>query len=335
MTGSNSHSGDTYVATDVTGHGLDTISLAWRGDAAHDLVAALGDSFHGEGKARTGPGGAYLETIEPGITVGAYPDHGMAFIEGRLAPILTGESTDRTLYPADILADNQDAIWERAAGFYGLDNGTPDSVGVRRADLSVDVGFSGGCGLGLLDGIASLDPPRYKLTVYRSGSRTETVNLITAKRGVIVMRVYDKGMEQGTGRPGETIRMERPMRFGKAKQMAPEELAGIDLAKAHRGGLAPFAAQAESVEVVSPGAAGATLLDLWRAGKLSRAEARRLAGHVLFAHNSVPLTKTEQRVDQRDRADLRAVGLAVTDWDVMEGKTLALGDVLRSVAEVW
>lgn len=332
MTRSNSQTTTKILRPDVIGHGLDTVSVSWRGGAAHDVIAALGERY-AKGEARPGAAGAYLESIQPGVTVGGFPSTGMVFIEGRLAPILSGDESDRELLPPSVLADHQDAIWGRVCDHFGVALGTPQA-GVRRGDLSTDLGFVCRSGTLLLDGLAALFPVRCKVVSYVNGGRTETVNLITPRRGVIVLRAYDKGIEQGGDVPGETIRLERPVRYGKQRQMSPEVYAMQNHAKTHLSGLLPYAQVAGDVRVMGPDQIEDAILDLWRAGDLTQGAMARLIGFTRAERKSVALTERDRRWRRDQRAQLRERGLAVSPL-AADDAVLPIPEVLRDVASAW
>lgn len=323
---SNTRPGDIYVAE---GAGLDTIGTRWRGPDAGPILDALSD-LSATGGAFRGQGGALCVQPRQGVTVGAYPGVGVAFLEGRLSNLLTGDADDRTLLPAEALRDSQDRLWEVACDAVGAGSSRTPPLGLQRLDTSVDVACESPDGLALLAALAGLDVPRYKVNSFRNGPRTETVNLTTPS-GRFVEVIYDKSKEQRRLVPGETVRFEKRDRAPKARQLTPEGLCMLGLGSIRERVLMSARNCDRPVNVGGPEDVGRRLEDLWRAGELSWSEMRRLRGYAAGALSCVPLDRSDQRAEQRDRRRLRELGLSVCELSAPVD--VPVGDVLRMVHE--
>jgi hypothetical protein len=207
-------------------------------------------------------------------------------------------------------------------------------VGFRRLDLTVDLATDRACeGFELLSAweIAARSSGRFAPRYHRPGRPGDTV--YTAGAGGMESRCYDKGAESGSDAPGRRIRPEAQWRFRDLNSPLEEEIAdprwlserfAKRFGQSYRG----------RIVVGSMSELGEKLDREVRAGNLTAAEARRIAGYIVmepFGLSGVP-----SRTRERLAAEARRFGFHLVDG-VLEPVEVDLGAVLDDAErlELW
>lgn len=324
----------------VAASGLDTVSYALRpvGDDRADALRRLqigSELLHdGTGEVlRVGPGPAGSVMIgKPleAMRVGAFPGVGLLWAEGRLGAILARTSEDHSLAPADKLINGALRVRD-ALAHVGLD--VSDSVAaMRRVDLAAELRFDRpGDGLSFLRAMASLEVPGVKRDVWFNGSRVETVYWRTPKRGAVRGRLYDKGAESGSDAPGRRLRLERQVRYPKAKQQSPAALSSSDLEALYRGRFE--ALERGSGNVIATGLSGAqrAILDQVESGALTPRKAERMLGTLILLDHFGPSWWEKRYTATRRQRELQELGIVLDPDRKDDAEPVPVGELLAAL----
>jgi hypothetical protein len=325
----------------LSASGVDTVSYALRprtNDAADEIasLARRREVTHRETgevlSMRPGPAGSVMvgQPVE-GMRLGVFPGVGMLFAEGRLGAMLARSPDDHSLAEPARLAAGSLRVLEALDGL-GLDL-CESTAAVRRLDLAAELRFDRPAdGLAFLRAMGALDVPRYKRDVWLEGSRVETVYWRTPKRGVVVGRLYDKGVEAKTDPPGARLRLERQLRYAKSKQRTPAALSTSDLAAIYRGNFE--ALMRGSSDVIATGLNGAqkALLDLVETGDLTPRKAERMLGTLVLLERFGRSWYEKRYTAARRERELRELGILI-DPDRDEPEPVPVGDLLEALVE--
>lgn len=248
--------------------GIDTVSLVFRfGDPEEGILLDAFDLIEekiswGQREIKTALGwvkfrGKMRETLTldvslpGGVKLGITPQSRSVWIEGRLSAILSGDKEDRNLYPVDFLrvaalraaADVAD-LFELREDLDPLPLFLGSTVSLRRLDVTSEISSPASYGLSLLRGFANLSfAGERPIEIWGKENRIETINLRErgkGKRKKIRFRIYDKGSESGSHRPGERIRFERQLRFQGKKQPLISSISPEDAREWWRQGYEPW-----------------------------------------------------------------------------------------------
>jgi hypothetical protein len=293
-------------------------------------------------KLTRAPGGCMVGAPVDGVRFGAFDMYGSssAWVEGRLSALLAGTADAHGLAaPADLPAGAE--AGREAFAALGLDMAAPIEA-VRRADLAGDLVFDDGAeGLAFLRALASLDVPRLKRDVWAVGPRIETVYYRTPKRGEVRMRAYDKGVESGTAAPGERVRFEMQLRFPKALQMTPRNLAGVHWGDLYRKRLAPWERSADGFSVVSLSGAQDAILAALREGatlrdgsQLTPRRAERMLGTLVILSELGPDWYDNGFTAKRRAREFMDLGISL-DLHREAREPVAVGALLQMLAEAF
>ena len=188
----------------MTCSGVDTVSYAYRPES-YWAIDSLMRCPHNVG----GGGGLVLTDRGPdGGRVMAWPGYGLIAYESRLGAVLAGCKADHSLAPVAQLPRGAEAARQAVGEIIRADPGAASEV--RRFDLASEIFFEQSAeGLAFLSSLRGICPPRARTTheVDAAGA-VMTAYIRTAKRGVVLSRVYDKGREAGSDPPGIRIRIE-------------------------------------------------------------------------------------------------------------------------------
>ncbi len=322
---SNSRSADTFCT-----RGLDTLSLAWRGQGGSRLVSAVLErpSF------RQGRGIVLADAAPSGMRVMAWPEHGLVAAEGRLGAILDGDKASYRLAPTRSLVDAEEAMRAEMRAFVGHEPDGDDDCEVRRYDLTAEQHFAAAPeGRAFLRALGGMCPPRYKVMKVEAAEGVETVYVITPKRARKIARAYDKGVESGSHSPGERVRFEAQLRPPTAQRHRPAVLARRDLRRDFGRTLAPFLTGSELTVTTTTGVVP-QLVEQVIDGRLSVAKAERLAGSVeLLRVYGRAIYGDDHKSARRLRA-LREAGVVLDDA-LPEGAQVPVSKLLRQMVDAW
>ncbi len=295
---------------------MDTVSFAWRptGHAGDDLIAWLRSC---EGTA-TASGAWLVRKRLPGDARVLVFDSLVA-VEGRLGALLTGIEGEHGLWDWRTLTKGAERagrgvlrLAEDAPG--GARAGDPAVLGapeVRRLDLAGELTFSDGSeGLAFLDALAGLRAPRCKTVAWRKDAAPQTVYWVADRSGQVKMRAYDKGVESGTARPGERVRVELQHRPPKGRRKRPAVLAHEDLRDLFIGGLRGWADSAYDVERGDVESIAAVLYEREQRGELTARKVDSLVGQLVRARLGAD-ELLNPRTKRHRLAELRKAGLVV------------------------
>lgn len=185
-----------------------------------------------------------------GVTFGFTPKSRSFWVEGRLAAMLSGSSKDLNLYPMDFLRIAASRCASDVADLFEIqDDLSPlpwnlgAVVSLRRLDVTTEISSPASYGLQLLRGFANLsmagDRP---INIWLKEKRVETISLYERgkKKRRIRFRIYDKGSQTGSHRPGERIRFERQLRWTGKKQPVLSSVGLDDARRWWREGYEPW-----------------------------------------------------------------------------------------------
>jgi hypothetical protein len=258
-------------------HGLDTVAFRFRPGWPEFLDQLLRNATH------RASGGSVIFDQKPGGIVCAIVG-GVLCVEGRLAPLLTGERESWDLRPAsDVYLGEQAArrVVEQLAGV-PMDGGREyfSDGEVARLDLAHEFRFEDSAdGLAFLSTLAALRPALRKVSPVFSGDGTvETVYFRSPKRFVVLERVYDKGVESGSHPAGHRVRLEVQRRYPRSRALVPRTVPNVDLGGIYGQSVAPYAAH-ESV-AVGRVEAEERLVSMVARGEMTIAEAERILGTI-------------------------------------------------------
>lgn len=338
---------------------MDTVSFGWNDpDAVERLLRISGVVLPGDDprplQVVPAAGGAMRvnRRLDGLGTVGAFPAASLLFVEGRARALERCDEDDHGLGRLGHLQAVQDQVVEQLGGLLGA---APTSrTAVRRVDLTGELAFDRGeDGRQLLELLDALHSPNHKTAPVREkgGPGMESAYWRTPKRSIPVLRAYDKGIESGTARAGERIRIERQLRFGGAKRPALEQLLERDLGDLYvaplrtwlrSGGVAAGTAD-ELMRLLTDAAViwptywasghswasrtGTVHQSLWSARKVERVLGT-LA--VVGAYGAAwPAWSPKQR--QRRMREVRDLGLLVTDHPVV----IDVDQAVNSLCDLW
>ncbi len=323
------------------GSGVDSVSYALR-PRGSEGIAALSEFYRrreflhaGTGevirKAR-GPSGSLLvgKPIN-GMRIGCFPGPGLIFAEGRLGAMLARSGDDHRLTGADQLATGEERFRE-ALGLIGLDF-EPEPAAIRRLDLAAELRFDNPAdGLSFMRAMAALDVPGLKRDIWVNKGIVETVYHRTPKRGEVRSRVYRKDREAGIVGQGVIVRLERQVRYPKAKQQTSEGISGSDLEALYRGRLEGLAKGSGSVVASNLTGAQGMILKRCEEGAITARKAERMLGTlVLLDHFGREWWEKSYTVARRER-ELQELGI-VLDTERQEREPVPVGALLTALVE--
>lgn len=230
-----------------------------------------------------------------GIRFGITPRSYSIWVEGRLGALLSGDKKNGDLPPADFLRVAALRAAADLSVLFGFDASgeklfASARVALRRIDIAGEISCSSpSLGLSLLRGFANLSFAGHRVTdAYGSNGRIETVNLRERSKkkggGKIRFRIYDKGVESGSHRPGERLRFERELHFQSKNQMPVELVTSADVRGWWRKGWEPWIGKdldKHGLKVCSLDEAAEAVLAMADSGELKWETAQRLAGALL------------------------------------------------------
>jgi hypothetical protein len=270
-------------------------------------------------------------TLGSGVRYIAWPDLGIVKGEGRLSALLDGDGTSYRLAARGELVDAEEAMREELRELVGFaPDGRPAEV--SRFDLTTEREFPASCGRAVIRGLRSTVPPGRKAKVYELPDGTvESVAYVTARRGVVGFRAYDKGVESGSHPSGERVRFEAQNRARAGRRHSPETLSSIDLRSAFARSLTPVLQAAREVEVMHPETAVEKLAGRVARGDLSVARAENMLGSIALLQ-AFGRSFYDARGGQRRLKALRDAGVAL-DRELPPGAVLTLDAELREAME--
>ena len=298
------------------------------------------DGFRGK-PHRWGQGGALVadERGAGGIRLMAWPAYSVVAVEGRLGALLAGDVDDHSLAPASALVDGAVMASDLLSSYSGADVGR--AAEVRRVDLASELRFGAGSdGLAFLRTVAGMAPARLVTDVWRGADgQPQTVYRRTPKRGVVLDRIYDKGVESGSHAAGLRLRIENQQRPAKSKRVRPDVLSTSDLKGVFGRTMNPYLLSSE-VLVAGPDGAVAELAARAIRGELTHAKAERLIGSVaLLKHGGRAVYdrdgdahKVGERRSNRRLKALRDAGVVLSD-ELPAESVVPVSQLLRDAIE--
>jgi hypothetical protein len=205
--------------------------------------------------------------------------------------------------------------------------GAVGCAGIRRLDLTVDLERPADHGRAILSGIAALEPRLpLKSVIHRGPRGIETVTWQGSSGKVA--RTYDKGIESGSHRPGERVRLEDQRRFGRGVRMQSAEVeAGYARALFERRFSMIWAAK-KGLTVTTLGPAIAKVQEAVHAGDMTPASALKVIGYLVTEQRGVEVGSRSSRYRHRQAA--RELGLVLADGAVEEVEI----DLAEQTAEI-
>lgn len=295
--------------------------------------------------ARVVPSAAGLLRVMPldadewpgGMTLGVFSRNGLAVVEGRASAIVSEDTDNHALArPAALLeVEAKAARILRRLDLVDLESRHRSYV--RRLDLASEVVWpTAADGLSFLDALSRVDMPRLKTDVWRNRGRVETVYLRTPKRGAVRARAYDKGVEAGTHRPGERVRLERQVRWTSSEGPPMDRELSLDLGALFVKPLGGFLRATDGVQVLGIDAAVEALLEMVAADRLAPLRAERLVGTLAIAGRvGTDSGFWSDRTAVRRRADLRSLGIDLDTDPAARARAVPVGDVVGAMVEAW
>jgi hypothetical protein len=272
-----------------------------------------------------------------------FPRDKLVAAEGRLSAMFNDNGDDHDLASPSLLpglaAKLARAFEVVAAPRIGtLQQAT---AAVRRMDLATELRFHDPSdGLAVLDAASQITAAPLKTVCYRNEGRTETVAFAACSRKTgrvirIVSRLYDKGVESDTHKPGERLRWETQTRYEKREQMRPEVMADEDIGAMWLKGFKACTGSAERLTVAPADLIEKAVLLAADEGKLSPALAERLAGTLIITRLRGAGWWRDQGLDKtgaRRRTELRKAGFATSS---ALNHAVELGPVVEALAAAW
>lgn len=305
------------------GEGIDTCAVVLRPRTlrALDRLSAL--PFQGSDDRRL------LQRGRGDARLIYFPSYGMVRFEGRCAAIQRDDADNHELADPVALLDVKRAAQEIVGDLCGE---LVDQAEAARLDIAADLTCSAADGLALLRVLRHARPPRAKWMVYENpGDRMpETVAFVTQKRGAILLRAYDKGLESSTAPRGERIRIERQVRLDRARRRRVENVDGSYLASHWASHLRGMSESARKATVGTSTTLTEELAKRVEEGTLTPARARSLLGAAYL----LPKLEAglEERTAQRWRSDLQREGLLPVRDEGIDLREVPLPSLLREVA---
>ncbi|MEX2105930.1 MAG: hypothetical protein WD810_03425 [Solirubrobacterales bacterium] len=322
--------------------GIDTWSVCWYLRDESTAVKAM------ESLATVpAPRSKLIEESVLGHRVGWFPGSRLLFAEGHpssqglcKADALPGvlEALSESLADLGVLPPAYKLIPHAGPQGFNRALGGSGFGGIRRMDATVDLKFDQPAdGLAALAGVAALPLPRIKTEVEREvgGSRIETVTLHGSGGRSILGRWYDKGIESGSAGRGLHIRPEDQRRFAKDARPPVDVVAqGSFVRDAFVRRFEPLWRAAKGVKVAGPIELAQRLGELQDEGRITAAEAKAIAGHLLL--QTAGAQRQSRAQCYKDRAAARRHGLVLADG-VLDHVEVDLGEILEQVmdAEAW
>ncbi len=326
----------------VRASGVDTVSFAFRprGDrgleSLSEFVRPRREYVHaesGEVMRQAFAGGAVM-VAKPvnGMRLGVFPGPGLVFAEGRLGAMLARSGDDHQLLPAADLATGSERAREALAliGFHF----EPQPAAVRRLDLAAELRFDKRPdGLSFMRAMAALEVPGLMQDIYVKKGAVETVYHKTPKRGQVRSRVYRKDLESpGYGGGEVVVRLERQVRYPKAKQETAESIAGGDLEELYRGRLGALAKGSGSVVAAELTGAQAALFQRVEEGRVTKRQGERMLGTLAVLNNEGRDWYDESYTADRRVRELQALGI-VLDSERKQRQPVPVGAMLTALVE--
>ncbi len=263
------------------------------------------------------------------MRLGIFPGPGLVFAEGRLAAILSGTTADHALAPSEELTNGATKALE-ALAHIGLEF-EPEPVGVRRLDLAAELRFDRPAdGLCFLRAMAALEVPGLKRDVWVNRARVETVYWRTPKKGAVRGRLYCKGTEAQTDRPGARLRLERQVRYPKSQQQTPETVSSGDLEALYRGRMEALTRGHNDVVAAGLSGAQSALLDRVAEGYVTPRRAERMIGTLALLERFGPDWWDKRYTAQRRMRELQELGV-VLDLEREDRETVPVGELLNEL----
>lgn len=212
-------------------------------------------------------------------------------------------------------------------------SGSAGAAGVRRLDLAVDVVGDAEEGRALLSGVAAIEPPGQLRSVVHRAKRGRAIETVSwqGSRGK-VGRVYDKGVEQLTHRPGEKIRFEDQRRYPAGTRPLVEELCA-DYARSLFGmRWAALRKATKGVVVASQAEIAAVIEDLVDSGEFSPTEAVKVMGYLVLEQTGADV-QLPRTTAWRFRKMAREAGVVLTSCELEEELRIDLGERIDQVIE--
>lgn len=283
--------------------------------------------------------------------VGAYPGADLLYVEGRAAALQRCDERNHSLgRPAD-LRSVQEHVLDQLGGLLGA--APAAAAGIRRVDLAGELAYERGeDGAELLELLDGLHTARLRTGPVREvgGPGVETAYWRTAKRSVIKLRAYDKGVESGTAPRGERIRLESQVRHAKGKRPSLDQWLRNDLGELYvrplsswlKGGVAAGTAGqhlrtlTDAVEIWPnywasgccwASGSGSVHQTLWTAYKVERIIGTLAVVDAWGA--AWPGWNAKQR--QRRMKEIRDLGLLLTDHPV----TVDVDQAVTMLCDLW
>jgi hypothetical protein len=304
--------------TGETNVGADTLRL--RSRSSSGAYERIGRLTHREGPR----GERWLKT--EGVRVGAYPD-GLTYAESRAAVMLAGPEAHGLCSAAEVAGAS-----ERAVGLLcALVGEAETDPRAGRLDLTADLCFEDGReGLELLRAMSYVDVPWLKAgTEGAKRGRLESVVWRSWNGRSVQLRLYDKGVESGLAAPGTWLRLERQIRWRKARELRVSEVVGLDFGDLYRRRY--LEALSDVSELVRVDRAGAVeeLRRRQGLGELGRGELQALAGFVVAGDAGLSRSSSWRRW-----ARLRELGI-VLDLHDGGGQVVKLSDYVARASRAW
>ena len=315
----------------MSASGVDTCSFAFR-----PTSQAFWDHLVTRNNRPSAAGGIRFEIPGPGMTsLLAWPSHGIAALEGRLAAVVTGDQDNHALMPKQQLQPGEDVAARAIEALAGVPMFRPGECSdgeLRRYDLAAELLFDDAAdGIAFLRSVATLTPAGKKRDVI-GNEVPETVYFRTPKRLVVTERVYDKGRESGSHPPGHRIRVEAQRRPPKSRRRRSGIVGRMDLASDFGRTLSPYVS---AERLIASGTNGATAHLVQQAvnGELSIAKAERMIGTLALLHDYGRAVYPDVQQQQRRLRELRSAGIVLADElpaDRVVPVTQLLGDLVDS-----
>jgi hypothetical protein len=305
--------------TGETTVGVDTVRFRWRDtrDAA--------DSMRRRGFIE-GARGEMWDKRPGGGRFGVYRD-GTAYVECRATQLVDDEQSHALTAPGRLLLAAQVAATQLLGEGVDVGDGSPR---LGRCDLAGELAFSDGReGVAFLYALSQLDVPWAKVgTEGAKRDELETVYYRGTRGRSVTHRIYDKGRESGSDPAGRRIRLERQLRFRKAREQTVEawssregELIAVDFLDRRKLGKFEAIATVAIADVVDAIAVVAERCD-----GLQR---ERLTGFLITRGAGLARPTWFRR-----HAELRALGVAI-DVAAVERRDVIVGPRLRELRTAW
>lgn len=230
--------------------------------------------------------------------------------DGQLAPADAALLVDVQEAIADGLADHGVAVDRRPTRFDH--QGSPGNGGIRRLDLACDLEREADIGRAVLSGIASLEAPgQLRSTIHRAHDHAIETVTWEGVRGKMA-RVYDKGAESGSHRPGERVRLEDQRRFERGHRPQADEVEGAYARSLFDRRFTRIWASTKGLTVTTLGPAIEKVQEAVRAGELTPASGLKILGHLVTEQRGVSVGGS-RATRYRHKQQARELGLVLVD----------------------